>query len=186
MRAHHSHSEGPVLQNLKFMPFMKYPCILELERSQLWLVMKEEKRDQERKMSKHARWNKARTCSLVWSVIYLNLLWDSRTGCVSVYVGVCTVSMYSLLIWSYCECVCMCVCEWQWNSPPLPIHQTKAVFLYEVTLGQPEYIYRGTFMNSGERALTGNYRLHGSVPPLLNYHTSINVGMQRVTDMLNL
>lgn len=46
-----------------------------------------------------------------------------------------------------------------------PFIRQRLSFLYEVTLGQPEYIYRGTFMNSGERALTSNYRLHGNVPP---------------------
>lgn len=107
--------------------FIKFPCYLGLESSHLWLVMKEEKMDQEKRRRGPARWNKARTCLLVWSVIYLNLLWDSRTGCVCVYVGVCTVSMYSLLIWCYCECVCVCE-EWWWNTPPLSIHQTEAVF----------------------------------------------------------
>ena len=140
--------------------FITFLCILGLESSHLWLVMKEEKSNQERRRREPARWNKARTCSLVWNVIYLNLLWDSRTGCVCVCVG-----LYSQYVFtSHCECVCVCE-ELQWHTPPFPIHQTDTAFLDEVTLGQPEYIYRGTFMNSGERALTGNYRPHSSVPP---------------------
>lgn len=42
--------------------------------------------------------------------------------------------------------------------------------MYEVTGGQPEYIYSGTFMNLGERALTGNYRP-------TQRHVSINTGL---------
>ena len=46
-----------------------------------------------------------------------------------------------------------------------PFIRQRLSFLCEVTLGEPEYIYRETFMNYGERALTGNYRLHSSMTP---------------------
>lgn len=68
------------------------------------------------------------------------------------------------------------VCVKSGGEIPLlfPFIRQRLSFLYEVTLGQPEYIYRGTFMNSGERALTSNYRPHSSVPPLKTLLNCIN------------
>lgn len=80
-----------LLHTLKLMIIHK---IYLFYRKVLWLVRIEEKKDQERRREP-IRWNKARTCSLVWSVIYLNLLWDSSRGCTSL-----CVSLYSPYIFT--------------------------------------------------------------------------------------
>lgn len=72
--------------------FITCHCVLGSESSHLCLVMKQEERNREKR--KQGRWNKARTGLLVWKVIYLNLLWDSRTGCVCACL--CTVCVHSL------------------------------------------------------------------------------------------
>ena len=87
--------------------FRTFLCILGLESSHLWLLMKEEKSNQERGRREPARWNKARTCSLVWNVIHLNLLWDSRTGCVCVCVCMCGVVQSVCVHFSLWICLCM-------------------------------------------------------------------------------
>lgn len=117
------------------------PCVLDLESSHLWPVMKEEKRNQERRRRQPARWNKARTCVLVWSVIYLNLLCDSRTGivCVRVCERVCTVSMCSRLFRRY---VNVFVCVRRSGEIPLAfpfIRQRLSFFVWGDT--RPTWIY---------------------------------------------
>lgn len=65
--------------------------------------------------------------------------------------------------WGLCVCVCATVkvfAQRERVKYPSSSHLSDrgCLLLYEVTGGQPEYIYAGTFMNLGERALTGNYR----------------------------
>lgn len=103
------------------------------------------------------------------------------------------------LVFLLCVCVCLYtryafsshlvplwirfVCVQCGREILLPFIRRRLIFYFhESTLGEPDYIYRGTFMNCGERALTGNYRLHSRAPQWnLSSTASINVGRQRKT-----